>query len=597
MVDYLKLLIFTILLMIPIYTINGCATYFGLDMLVINISSLSFIYFITFFCSKDDEGAKILFLFVFGFLIIIVLIVIAFPESSKNFLFFEKPFVPSILDITPITSMSFSFIRLIISYSLFSELEKAMEGIMDLNEIDDINGLKRPEIYLVSNYIAQAINIVLYTLLLVLAESGLLGKLIHHFELDCYADNDIKTVPVIPGQNNIINENDNNTQNSGNIINDDISNQTNDDINYPLINSQNTPVNNIIENNQYIINTNQIQYNQQPIQYNQIQNYSPIQQDLNINNYNPGNFTVNPLFNPYVQSEIRKVNNQENLTTRIINVTKTFYPCCACCRKGKVRAINHLHLGLEPNEKFGLLGFNGSGKTTTFRAITNEIATDFGTINLFGYDTKKQFNYIRTIVGYCPQINPLFDFMKVREIISFYSKLKSSFEDPEMVAAKFGLSKYLDTYTVNLSGGNKRKLTFAIAMMNKPTLLLLDEPSTGVDPESRRIMWKNINELSNSGHKYNMILTTHAMEEAEILCDTVSWFRAGNFITLGNPEELKLKYCAGYKLHIKFDLNKINYQIQGEGELAQAFNTINSLVSGFNMYSILLWEINLLNLI
>ena len=126
---------------------------------------------------------------------------------------------------------------------------------MDLNEIDDINGLKRPEIYLVSNYIAQAINIVLYTLLLVLAESGLLGKLIHHFELDCYADNDIKTVPVIPGQNNIINENDNNTQNSGNIINDDISNQTNDDINYPLINSQNTPVNNIIKfnttNNQY----------------------------------------------------------------------------------------------------------------------------------------------------------------------------------------------------------------------------------------------------------------------------------------------------------------------------------------------------------
>ena len=79
-------------------------------------------------------------------------------------------------------------------------------------------------------------------------------------------------------------------------------------------------------------------------------------------------------------------------------------------------------------------------------------------------------------------------------------------------------------------------------MMNKPTLLLLDEPSTGVDPESRRVMWRNINELSNSGHKYNMILTTHSMEEAEILCDTVSWFKAGNFITLGNPEKLKIKF-------------------------------------------------------
>ena len=74
------------------------------------------------------------------------------------------------------------------------------------------------------------------------------------------------------------------------------------------------------------------------------------------------------------------------------------------------------------------------------------------------------------------------------------------------------------------------------------------------------------------------------MEEAEILCDTVSWFRQGNFITLGNPEELKLKYCAGYKLHIKFDISKINNQIQEEGELAQDFNVISSLVSGFNNY-------------
>jgi ABC-type multidrug transport system ATPase subunit len=300
-------------------------------------------------------------------------------------------------------------------------------------------------------------------------------------------------------------------------------------------------------------------------------------------NFGNENLNGNPLQNPYVQSEIRKVNDsQKELTTRIINVTKTFYPCCACCRKGKVRAINHLHLGLEPNEKFGLLGFNGSGKTTTFRAITNEITTDAGSINIFGYDTKKQFNYIRTIIGYCPQINPLFDFMKVKEIIEFYSKLKTCNESAEVVCEKFGLSKYLDSYTVNLSGGNKRKLTFAIAMMNRPSLLLLDEPSTGVDPESRRIMWKNINELSNTGHKYNMILTTHSMEEAEILCDTVSWFRAGNFITLGNPEELKLKYSAGYKLHIKFDEMKI--KSQEDDNMENSLNILANYIEGFNNY-------------
>ena len=351
----------------------------------------------------------------------------------------------------------------------------------------------------------------------------------------------------------------------------------------PLINKPANiiPLNNNINTNSNIITTQNNYYNQ----YNKAQNTSyskSIQQNLDIN-FNGENFQGNPLQNPYVEAEIKKVYSEKELSSRIINVTKTFYPCCAGCRKNKVRAINHLHLGLEPNEKFGLLGFNGSGKTTTFRAITNEILFDCGSINLFGYDTKKQFNYIRTMIGYCPQVNPLFDFMKVREIIHFYSQLKTCNESPEVVCEKFGLSKYIDTYTVNLSGGNKRKLTFAIAMMNRPTLLLLDEPSTGVDPESRRIMWKNINELSNSGHKYNMILTTHSMEEAEILCDTVSWFRAGNFITLGNPEKLKLRYSAGYKLHIKFDSTKFN--LNNQYDINQTFNQICSIINGFSNYS------------
>ena len=100
----------------------------------------------------------------------------------------------------------------------------------------------------------------------------------------------------------------------------------------------------------------------------------------------------------------------------------------------------------------------------------------------------------RTRIRYCAQENHLFEFMKVREILVFYSNLKT--------CNKFWLSKYLERYCINLSGGNKRKLTFAIAIMNKPTLLLLDETSIEVDHESRRYMWININELSNIGHKY-----------------------------------------------------------------------------------------------
>ena len=123
--------------------------------------------------------------------------------------------------------------------------------------------------------------------------------------------------------------------------------------------------------------------------------------------------------------------------------------------------------------------------------------------------------------------------------------------------------------------------------MNKPTLLLLDEPSTGVDPDSRRLMWKNINELSNTGHKYNMILTTHSMEEAEILCDRVSWLKKGNFVCIGNPEKLKIKYSLGYKLHVKFNDEIIskNYNNNQPNNLAEKYRIICGLVTGFTNYS------------
>ena len=100
-------------------------------------------------------------------------------------------------------------------------------------------------------------------------------------------------------------------------------------------------------------------------------------------------------------------------------------------------------------------------------------------------------------------------------------------------------------------------------------------------------MWRNINELSNSGHKYNMILTTHSMEEAEILCDTVSWLKAGNFVTLGNPEELKIQYSAGYKLHIKFDDNQMNSDLvtNRRESFDLLYKNICTLVRGFERYN------------
>ena len=571
-VDYLKLLFFTIFLILPIYYINGAATYFFFDMLAICLSSLSFIYFISFFCTKDDSGAKVLFFIFFGTILVTCLIfyLLGGDLLGEYLTAFFDPYTIRFFDVTPITSMIISFIRLIISYNLFKPIDDILDsfGIQydDDYEIKEFGFVFcRPKKYLFGNYIMQLLDFIVYTLFLILAESGCLQKLIHNIQLSLFKQKDIV------------------------FSQEEASEEFMDNNNYltPLINNSQTnsiniPVNYNYNNN--IINTNPplMNYN------NNINNTNPPLMNYNNNinnNYLNTSSSKNPLQNPYVQNEINKVNSQIELSTKISGLTKTFFSCCG---RRNVRAINNLYLGLEPNEKFGLLGFNGSGKTTTFRAITNEILTDSGSVSLFGFDIKTQFENIRTMIGYCPQINPLFDFMKVKEIIKFYSELKTCNVNVKDVCEKFGLSKYLETYTINLSGGNKRKLTFAIAMMNRPSLLLLDEPSTGVDPESRRIMWRNINELSNSGHKYNMILTTHSMEEAEVLCDTVSWFKAGNFIAKGNPEELKLKYSAGYKLHIKFDNNMVNNQNNvnlGSDLINETFNNVSSLIEGMNIYS------------
>ena len=262
-----------------------------------------------------------------------------------------------------------------------------------------------------------------------------------------------------------------------------------------------------------------------------------------------------------------------------MGLKKTYWLCC----KKNVRAVNNLYLGLNNNEKFGLLGFNGSGKTTTFKSITKEILFDSGSIYLFGHNNKTEFNKIRKSIGYCPQENPLFDYMKVREIIKFFLEIKGVHESVENVCAKFGLTKFLDTYCINLSGGNKRKLSFALSLVCKPRLLLLDEPSTGVDPESRRIMWKNILELTKNNASFNMILTTHSMEEAEVLCDTVSWLKSGNFISIGNPEKLKIMYSAGYKLHIKF-VQLAHEEITNVIE-EDAFNKLLTIIKGLDKFN------------
>ena len=212
------------------------------------------------------------------------------------------------------------------------------------------------------------------------------------------------------------------------------------------------------------------------------------------------------------------------------------------------------------------------------------------------------------MIGYCPQENALFDYLTVEEVLNYFKQLKrkqvsensnindSDEEDINKIYDIFGLNKYKNKMTTYLSGGNKRKLNFAIALMNSPKIILLDEPSTGVDPESRRLMWINLLSLKR---EYNMILSTHSMEEAEILSDRVGWMKEGQFAVEGVPEELKIKFSSGYYLFIKFismkELNKKENEenlIDGNTNLYDIKNYFGNIIKDENEKKILFGEDN-----
>ena len=279
---------------------------------------------------------------------------------------------------------------------------------------------------------------------------------------------------------------------------------------------------------------------------------------LKVNSTQRGDSFLRMEKNEDIENEIDNLSkNKEKLTTKIYKLDKTYYPFFGLLncfmKKYNVRAVNDLYLGLEKNEKFGLLGSNGSGKTTTFKCLIQEILYDNGSINFFNHELSKEFDLIRQNLGYCPQENNLFDYLTVNETLSYYAQMKNVKCTPTEIAYKFSLDKYLNHLCINLSGGNKRKLSFAIGIMNNPKIILLDEPSTGVDPESRRVMWKNLTSISKNNAAFNMILSTHSMEEAEVLCDRIGWMEKGNFTHIGNPEVLKMKFSTGYYFHIKFN--------------------------------------------
>uniref|UniRef100_A0AAV1VE52 ABC transporter domain-containing protein n=1 Tax=Peronospora matthiolae TaxID=2874970 RepID=A0AAV1VE52_9STRA len=264
-------------------------------------------------------------------------------------------------------------------------------------------------------------------------------------------------------------------------------------------------------------------------------------------------------------------------------------------RKGKL-ALDNLCLSVARGECFGYLGINGAGKSTTMKVLTGEMAPTNGYVTLGGYDLARDRNKARHVIGYCPQFDPLHDLLTVEEQLELYARLKGIPSDcvdnsVDQTIENMGLTEYRAKLTQGLSGGNKRKLSTAIAMIGDPSVILLDEPSTGVDPSSRRKMWDVIANVCAT-KKSCVILTTHNMEECEALCTRVGILVSGQLKCLGSVEHLKQKFGRGYIVEVKLQqppafvlesLQRDVYQILGDNSPGISRHHVASLCSSLEV--------------
>jgi ABC-2 type transport system ATP-binding protein len=209
---------------------------------------------------------------------------------------------------------------------------------------------------------------------------------------------------------------------------------------------------------------------------------------------------------------------------------------------GDVKAVNGVSLKINKGEIFGLLGPNGAGKTTIIRMLTGLARPTSGSALVAGYDIVKDSVEVRRIVGVVPQSSVLDRELTVYQNLSYHAKLhsmkKARYEKTiENVLDLVDLKDKSEMDPLKLSGGMKRRLTIAKALVHEPRVLFLDEPTTGLDPQSKRSLWERIQALSKKG--ITMILTTHYMEEAELLCDRIGIIDKGKVIALDTPRGLK----------------------------------------------------------
>ncbi|XP_076222279.1 ATP-binding cassette sub-family A member 17 isoform X2 [Nomia melanderi] len=226
---------------------------------------------------------------------------------------------------------------------------------------------------------------------------------------------------------------------------------------------------------------------------------------------------------------------------------------------GKLMAVKEISFRVKQRECFGLLGVNGAGKSTTFRMLTGEEIPNSGTMYLGKSDIHTDRKKYLAQMGYCPQTDALlrslnaFDHLRLFALLRGIPKSKVDLEVNKWIN-RLNLNACMSQPSSTYSGGNKRRLNIAMSLIGNPTLVLLDEPTTGVDPAARRSLWNILQSCQAMGQA--IILTSHSMEECEALCNRLVIMVKGQLVCIGASQELKQRFGAGYDILIKLNPNR-----------------------------------------
>jgi ABC-2 type transport system ATP-binding protein len=205
-------------------------------------------------------------------------------------------------------------------------------------------------------------------------------------------------------------------------------------------------------------------------------------------------------------------------------------------RYGSTVAVDGLSFDVERGEVFGLLGPNGAGKTTTVETLEGYRTPDAGTVRVLGLDPIREGRQLKPRIGVMLQEGGLYPGLKPLELLRLFAAYYDNPEDPDALLDAVGLREAAGTYVRRLSGGQAQRLSLACALVGRPQVLFLDEPTAGMDPHARATTWQLVRDLRTRG--VTVLLTTHAMDEAEQLCDRVAIIAGGKLAALGSPAEL-----------------------------------------------------------